>query len=179
MEACKKKGGALYNQERMSTLSAKAEIVIPQLWYAVHTRSNFERQVQMEIDGNGLECYLPSYVEEHQWKDRKKKVTLPLFPGYLFVRLRDVPSERFTVIKSRGVVRIVGAADRIEPVAEEEIAAVRRILDANLACHGHPFLRAGMRVRVKKGPLRGLDGFLVRIKNSARLVISVNLIAKS
>jgi transcription antitermination factor NusG len=152
---------------------------IPQLWYAVHTRSNFERHVALEITGNGLENYLPSYEEEHQWRDRKKKVSLPLFPGYLFVRIRDVPAERLAVVKARGVVRIVGGGGRIEPVADLEIEAVKRILDASLACHGHPFLRAGMRVRVKRGSLRGLEGFLVRIKNQARLVISVNLIAQS
>jgi transcription antitermination factor NusG len=145
----------------------------------VHTRSHFERQVATEIEGHDLECYLPSYEEEHQWKDRKKKVTLPLFPGYLFAHIRDLPEERLAVLKARGVVRIVGSGGRIEPVAEEEIQAVRRVLESSLACHGHPFLRAGMRVRVKRGALRGLEGFLVRVKNQARLVISVNLIAQS
>lgn len=154
-------------------------MLAPQLWYAVHTRSHFERQVATEITGNGLNCYLPSYEEEHQWKDRKKKVSLPLFPGYLFVRIRDLPTERLTVLKARGVVQIVGSGGRIEPIAEEEVESVKRVLDSRLACHGHPFLRAGMRVRVKRGILRGLEGFLIRVKNRARLVISVNLIAQS
>jgi transcription antitermination factor NusG len=169
----------LYPEILTNSQPSPDAIVVPQLWYAVHTRSHFERQVVTEVTGNGLHCYLPSYEEEHQWKDRKKKVSLPLFPGYLFVRLRDLPTERMTVLKARGVVQIVGSGGRIEPVTEEEVEAVRRVLDSRLACHGHPFLRTGMRVRVKRGILRGLEGLLIRVKNQARLVISVNLIAQS
>ena len=142
-------------------------------WYALHTRSNFEHRVAAEISGRGIECYLPSYEEEHQWKDRRKKVTLPLFPGYLFVHMRDLAAERLPVVTAQGVVRIVGG------VPEMEVHTVKRILEARLACYGHPFLRAGMRVRIKRGPLAGLEGFLVRVKNRARLVITVNLIAQS
>jgi transcription termination/antitermination protein NusG len=169
----------LYQEILSHSLSSPDGIVAPELWYAVHTRSHFERQVFAELTGNGFDGYLPSYEEEHQWKDRKKKVSLPLFPGYLFVRLRDQPAERLTVLKARGVVQIVGSGGRIEPVTEEEVEAVRRVLDARLACYGHPILKAGMRVRVKRGILRGLEGFLIRVKNQARLVISVNLIAQA
>jgi hypothetical protein len=73
----------------------------------------------------------------------------------------------------------LGNGGEIEPVSEEEIESVQRLLSARVACYGHPFLREGMRVRVRRGPLRGLEGFLVRIKNQSRLVISVNLISQS
>jgi transcription antitermination factor NusG len=177
---CKQKGGALRKHPGVSTDSLNLDPVLqPAHWYAVYTRSHFERQAALEIAGRGIESYLPSYEEEHQWKDRKKRVALPLFPGYLFVRIRDVPPDRLSVLQARGVARIVGSPGHIDQVRDDEIDAVKRVLETRLACHKHPFLRAGMRVRVKRGPLEGLEGFLVRVKNLARLVISVNLIAQS
>src|SRR5271169_883791 len=73
-------------------------------WYAVQTRSNFERQVEGELTAKGIDAYLPQYGALHQWKDRKQKVDIPLFPGYLFARFCDSPSRRLLVLQVRGVV---------------------------------------------------------------------------
>ena len=169
----------MYSLESQTVQNQADFVAFPASWYAVHTRSNFEHRVATEFAGKGLQGYLPSYEERRQWKDRQKNITVPLFPGYLFVCIHDLPSDRLSVLKTRGVVTILGNTNGIEPVPEKEIAAVRQLLDARVNCFGHPFLREGTRVRVKRGALRGLEGFLVRIKNEARLVISVNLIGQS
>ena len=148
-------------------------------WYALHTRSNFERRIAAELQAKHIETYFPSYEEVRQWKDRKKAVAVPLFPGYVFVRFQDLPAPRQSVLQTRGVVSVLGSRGEIEPVPEAEIEAVQRLLRARVACYGHPFLREGMRVRVRRGPLRDLEGFLVRIKSQSRLVISINLISQS
>jgi len=151
----------------------------PRHWYALRTRSNFERNVAAELGDKGVENYLPSYEEVHQWKDRKKAVQVPLFPGYVFARFPNCSQARVTVLQTRGVSRILGVAQAIEPIPDDEIEAVRHLLSVRVSCCGHPYLREGDRVRVRKGPLRGLEGILVRIKNRARLVVSVNLIMQS
>jgi transcription antitermination factor NusG len=127
----------------------------------------------------GIEPYLPSYEEVHQWKDRKRKVQVPLFPGYVFARFHDTAEERVRVLATTGVAGVLGASGKAEPVREEEIAAVRNLLNTRAACMPHPFLKQGDWVRVTRGPLQGLEGYLVRFKGRARLVMSVSVLAQS
>jgi transcription antitermination factor NusG len=148
-------------------------------WYAVRTRSNFEQQAVAEIADKGFEAYLPAFQQVHQWKDRKKIVNHPLFPGYFFVRLVDSNERRLAVLKTAGVVQILGSGKTIEPVPEEQVESVRRMLSANVACFAHPFLREGSRVRIRRGALKDLEGLLVRFKNAYRLVLSVDLLCQS
>lgn len=148
-------------------------------WYALHTRSHFENRVADALREKGFESFLAAFDEVHQWKDRKRRVSIPLFPGYVFVRLADRPPQRLAVMKTRGVVRILGNGDRIEPVPDSEIAAVHGLVNAKVPCLFHPFLRDGVRIRVKRGPLEGLEGYLLRMKNQTRLVISIHLISQS
>ena len=148
-------------------------------WYAVHTRSNFEQRAAGELGSRGFDVYFPAYEEIHQWKDRKKTVAVPLFPGYVFVRFADSMGLRLRILHTAGVARILGNGGMIEAVPDEEIEAVKGLLRSNVPCHAHPFLREGARVRVKRGALKDLEGTLVRFKNRARLVISVALIAQS
>ena len=148
-------------------------------WYAIHTRSNFEQRVAGELGRKGFESYLPAYQETHQWRDRKKKVAVPLFPGYVFVRFVDSLELRIPVLHTTGVVRILGNGGMIEAVPDEQVEAVQGLLRSKVPCHAHPFLREGVRVRVKRGALQDLEGTLVRFKNRARLVISVALIGQS
>jgi transcription antitermination factor NusG len=126
-----------------------------------------------------LESYLPIFRELHQWKDRKKLVELPLFPGYVFVRLVDCGSARIEVMKIASVVRILGQGERIEPVAEEEIVGLQRLLGANAHCLSHPLLREGAWVRVRRGALEGVEGLLVAVKGRTRLVLSITLLSQS
>jgi transcription antitermination factor NusG len=150
-----------------------------QRWFAIQTRSNFDLRVADQLVAKGIEQYLPSYQEVHQWKDRKRQITVPLFNGYLFVRLGNSSAARLKVLQTPGVVRILSRGVELEPVPDEEIEAVRRVVESRSALSIHPFLTEGTRVRLKRGPLKGIEGILIRIKNQARLVISVSILARS
>ena len=157
--------------------------VIPQAgdprWYAVHTRSNFEKRIASELLAKKIENYLPLIREVHQWKDRKKLVELPVFPGYVFVRFADSSKKRLEILKTAGTVRILGQGERIEAVPDPEIESIQHLLKSNVPCFAHPFLREGAWVRVKRGPLKDLEGLLVRMKSNTRLVLSVTLLSQS
>jgi transcription antitermination factor NusG len=157
-------------------LLSKRDEVSTSRWYALHIRSNFETRVSLDLSARELETYLPAIEELHQWKDRKKKLSLPLFPGYVFVRFEDTPVARINVLKTNGVVRILGQGIGIEPVPDEQVEAVRELLRSKSRCSAHPFLKEGDWVRMKRGSLQGLEGFLIRFKNGSRLVISIPLL---
>ena len=148
-------------------------------WYAVRTRSNCEKKVSSMLTDKGIENYLPAFHEVHQWKDRKRLIELPVFPGYLFASIADSREARLAILRIEGVVNILGQAERIEPVPEHEIQAVRRLLESRTHCYAHPLLREGAWVRVKRGALKGLEGLLLRVKNQTRLVLSIALLSQS
>jgi transcriptional antiterminator NusG len=148
-------------------------------WYGVYTRSNFEKIVAADLCVKGVDVYLPTIREIHRWRDRRKEIEKPIFPGYVFVNMMDTPANRLRVLRSTGTVRILGNGGEIEPIPELEIEAIRRLLESEMPFCVHPFLREGAWVRVKYGPLRGVEGTLVRIKNKERLVLSVQMLAQS
>ena len=148
-------------------------------WYAVYTRSNFEKRVTTELTARGLENYLPLVEKVHQWNDRKKVVQLPVFPGYVFARFADNGKNRLEVLRTAGTVRILGHGDRVEPVPQSEIESIRRLLKGNVPFFAHPFLREGAWVRVKRGPLKDLEGLLLRVKSKTRLVVSISILSQS
>ena len=148
-------------------------------WYAVHTRSNFEKRVAGELMLKGIECFLPVVREVHQWKDRKKLVEVPVFSGYVFVRFAASPEEQLTVLKTNGTARIVGTSGAPEPIPSSEIDSIRVLVDSGCVFKQHPFLKEGARVLVKRGPLRGIYGVLLTIKNTHRLILSITLLSQS
>jgi transcription antitermination factor NusG len=148
-------------------------------WYAVQTRSRFEKIVRAELTALEVENYLASVNQLHQWKDRKKVVEEALFPGYVFVRLADGNGSRVRVLRTNGVVRILGTGQNIEAIPDCEIDSIRQMLASGSECHPHPFIREGSRIRVRRGPLEGLEGWLVRTKSQARLVLSIDLLSQS
>ena len=152
---------------------------IERRWYVVHTRSNFEKRVSADLSAKGLESYLPSFRQIHQWKDRKKAVELPVFPGYVFVRMSDTGESRLSVLRAAGAVRLLGNGAGLEPVPETELDSVRKLVDSGMPFSLHPFLREGTRVRVTGGALDGVEGILATVKNQARLVISVETLSSA
>jgi transcription antitermination factor NusG len=146
-------------------------------WFAVYTRSRHEQAVKRQLDGKGIEGFLPTYTRVSQWKDRTKRLELPLFPGYLFVRIP--PVSRTEVLKAFGVVSLVGDGCAPLPVPEEQILNIHRLLEAGLKYDPHPYIQIGHRVRIANGPLTGIEGILSRKKNRSRLVVSVDLIGRS
>lgn len=147
------------------------------LWYAVRVRSNFERTVSAVLEDKGVEQFLPTYRSRRIWTDRVKTLDLPLFPGYVFCRIPL--DERNRVVTTDGVVGIVGAGRRPIPVSESEMDAVRAIVQSQSPSEPWPFLRVGQTVRINRGSLAGLEGILIRVKNSWRLVVSVTLLERS
>jgi transcription antitermination factor NusG len=148
-------------------------------WYAIQTRSRFEKAVAAHLSARQVENYLPALGEIHQWKDRKKLVEMPAFPGYVFVRFQDGGKARLEILKIPGALRILGKGETIEAVPDQEIDSVRLLLRSRGKCLAHPFVREGTRVRVRRGPLKDVEGILVRIKNHNRLVVSIELLSQA
>jgi transcription antitermination factor NusG len=146
-------------------------------WWAVYIRHQHEKAVAENFSSNGLEVFLPLYNVVRQWKDRKRQLSLPLFPGYVF--LRGEPGRRVQVLSTPGVHSIVTIAGRPAPIPEVEIEAIRRAVESSLWLEPHPFLCRGDRVRIKSGVLAGIEGILIRRKGSYRLILSAELLQKS
>lgn len=151
----------------------------PAFWFATYTRSNFEKVVSAELTQKGFDSYLPVVVEVHRWKDRTKKVEVPLFPGYVFVRMDDSDDQATRILRTTGVVQFVGPGKRREPIPDIEIRSIRRLLDSQLAFCRHEIVRKGDYVRVKRGPLRGAEGHLLRVKSQNRLILSVEMLSQA
>jgi transcription antitermination factor NusG len=146
-------------------------------WYAAHTSANHEKRVAAQLGAREVEHFLPLYESVRRWKDRRVKLELPLFPGYIFVQmaLRD----RLKVQQVPGVARLVAFDGKPAALPEGEIEAMRRSLDSGLRAEPHPYLTVGRRVRLKSGPLAGMQGLLLRRKGNFRVVISIELIQRS
>ena len=146
-------------------------------WFALYTCANQERRVAAQLEARGIEHFLPLYRSRRSWKDRRVFLDLPLFPGYVFARF-EFPG-RVRVLQARGVVRLVGSSGQPCPLPERDIEALRAGVIGALRFEPHPYLTAGARVRILQGPLAGMNGILVRARNSCRVVLSVDLIARS
>jgi transcription antitermination factor NusG len=146
-------------------------------WYAVWTRSRHEQVVREQLERKGIEAFLPTITKGSRWKDRKKQIEWPLFPGYCFVRFNA--ADRLPVLKCTGVVNIVSFDGDIVPIPEHEIDGIRRLLQSDLQFDPCPLIREGMLVEVIHGPLKGVVGRLVRKGAHARLVLSVDLIGQA
>jgi transcription antitermination factor NusG len=147
------------------------------LWYAVRVRSNFERTVGTILDHKGVEQFVPTFKARRVWADRVKTLDVPLFPGYVFCR---IPLDaRNAVVTTAGVVGLVSCGREPIPVSQTEIDAIRRVTENSASAEPWPFLRVGQTVRINHGSLSGIEGILVRVKNSWRLVVSVTLLERS
>ena len=146
-------------------------------WYAAYTNARHEKYVASQLNDRGLDSFLPLYCSVRQWKDRRKEIVLPLFPGYVFVCLAD--NERVRVLQIPGVVRFVSFNGRPAPLNDDEIESLKRAMVAGVVAEPHPYLKIGRRVRIKRGPLAGMEGLLARKKDKFRVVISLDLIMRS
>ena len=147
------------------------------LWYAAYTSANHEKRVGEQLAVRSVEHFLPLYSSLRRWKDRRVKLELPLFPGYVFVRL--ALRDRLVVLQIPGVARLVGFNGMPTALPEEEIEALKKGLLCGVHAEPHAFLSVGRRVRVKAGPLQGAEGIVIRRKNRLRLIISLDLIHRA
>ncbi len=147
-------------------------------WFAIWTRSRHEQVVKQQLANKQIEAFLPTITRWSRWKDRKKKIDWPLFPGYCFARFH--PDDTLPILKCTGVVSIVSVDGRPAAIPQIELDSIRLLLDSHLPIDSCPLLREGMTVEVMHGPLKGVVGKLVR-KDSprARLVLSVDLIGQA
>jgi transcription antitermination factor NusG len=146
-------------------------------WFALYTRHQHEKVVAEMLTAKGFEAFLPLYDSMRLWKDRKKTISLPLFPCYVFVR---GPLERkLAMITTPGVHMILYRGENVALIPGEEMQAIQKAVDGPYCVEPHPYLKCGERVRVKHGSLEGVEGVLVRKKNLYRLVLSVNMVAQS
>ena len=146
-------------------------------WYALYTRPRHEKVVAEQLVKREMEAFLPVREVLSRWKDRRKLVQLPLFPGYVFVRTSL--TQKRQVVSTDGVVCMVSFQGTPAPIPDEEIEAVREICLTKLPCDPYPYLTEGRWVRVVRGPLAGLSGILVRKKGKHRLVVSIDILQQS
>ena len=146
-------------------------------WFAVWTRSRHEKLVRDQLQQKHVEVFLPTITKWSRWKDRKKQIEWPLFPGYCFARF-DV-GDRLPILKCDGVVSIIGTDGLPSPIPPIEIDSIRQLIESELAFDPCPLIKEGMMVEVKAGPLKGVVGRLVRKGSHARLVLSVDLIGQA
>lgn len=146
-------------------------------WYAVWTRSRHEQVVRSQLEERRVTAFLPTLTRWSRWKDRRKQIVVPLFPGYVFARFE--PPQRLAVLKTPGVVSIVSFNGEPAPVPDHEIDAIRRLVSSTLPYDPCPMIRTGAMVEVIHGPLKGVVGRLTRKGSQARLVLSVDLIGRA
>ena len=146
-------------------------------WWAIYTRHQHEKTVEEMLAAKGFEVFLPLYESVRRWKDRRKLLSLPLFPCYVFVK--GGLDRRLQVLTTPGVHMVLTRGERVATIPDDEIDAIRRSVEGPFRLEPHPFLRCGERVRVVRGSLEGVEGVLVRKKNVYRLVLSVEMLAQS
>lgn len=161
---------------RQDELNAFQELLTVPRWYAAYTFPRHEKAVAEQLRTKLVDNYLPVFEKLSRWKDRMARVQLPLFPGYVFVRIPL--RERIKVLESSGVLRLVGFNGHPTPLPEGEIESLKMYLAFRKA-EPFPYLTAGKRVEVRAGPLAGLEGVVVRRKGRMRIVVSIDSIQRS
>jgi transcription antitermination factor NusG len=146
-------------------------------WYALAVRYQHERQAERALQWKGLETLVPLYRSRRKWSDRVKEIDLPLFAGYVLCHFPL--AQRIPVLDTPGVGRIVCFGGAAAALDDSEIAGIRLVMESRQAMAPWPYLKAGDRVRVERGPMRGLEGILIRTIGTLRLVIGVELLQRS
>ena len=146
-------------------------------WYVVHVRSRHEFSVTERLIKSGLDAFLPVVERLRQWKDRKRLVSFPLFPGYLFVHIRKNNIVKLAVLKTPGDVGFIGQTHgEPEPVPVEQIISLKKLVESKESLDPYPYLKEGNRVRIRSGALTGVEGMLVERKGMHHLVLSVDIL---
>ncbi len=149
-------------------------------WYALYTKSHYEQKVFQGLTEKSIEAFLPKVETLSRRMDRRKKIWLPLFPGYVFFRIPWDLKIYWEVLKTDGVVRTLNMGGAPAPVPEEEICSVKIAVDSLLPLFPHPFVREGDRVVIEAGPLKGAQGvFISREEKLGKFVVGVELLNRA
>lgn len=154
-----------------------ATIAVSASWFAVKVRARSEDLAAQFLRAKGYDCLLPTYPERRRYSDRLKEVQAPLFPGYVFCHFD--PLCKLPIITTPMVHEVVSFGRTPCPVAEEEVLAIEQIISSRSLAKPWPYLRAGQKVRIEEGPLKGVEGLLVSERGRNRLVVSVHLLQRS
>lgn len=146
-------------------------------WYALYVIVRHEKKVQSALLKKNVQNYLPLKESLQWWKDRRKKVLFPLFPGYLFIRISL--AEKLNVLNTAGVVRLVGTGDGPSTVSIDQIDAIKTLIDNNVPFEEEIYSSIGRSVVVRRGPLRGIVGRILEIRGKCRLILSIDIIQRS
>ena len=151
---------------------------VAEAWFAIQTRYRFERKVAERLSRKGLEVFLPLRKENRVWSDRTKRLMVPLFPGYVFVRADRSIARKLAVLQTEGVMGFVNFAGSAATVPRKQIEDLQRLLAGTAPFSLFPFLKVGRRVRVRGGCLDGIEGFLTQCDKD-KLVIAIVSIQRS
>lgn len=147
-------------------------------WYALTVKHQHEVAARSALEFRGFEALAPTYRARRRWSDRMKEIDLPLFTGYVFCRFAF--TERIIVTDVPGVAKVVEFGGAPAEISEAEIAAIRTVMDSKLPVRPWPYLKPGYRVLVERGPLRGVEGTLLREeRNRLQLVIGIEMLQRS
>lgn len=164
-----------FQQAQTSEDLKENDLLTTPRWYAIHSRSRFEKKVAVVLEEKGISSYLPIKSLQRKWKDRKKIIDFPLFPCYLFVY---IPLEnKRTVIQTKGVVRIVGFPEPI-PVPDHQIEALKRFETSDVQVDPYPEILPGKEIEVKKGPFQGIKGHVIKKNKKYRLLVGLEMISQ-
>ena len=158
------------------TIGAEADL---ESWFALQTRARHEKVVVRRLSDKGVVTFLPLVRQVHRWSDRRKTIELPLFSCYVFAKLPPRSDERLRVLLVEGVLKVVGNHGLGIPIPDEQINAIRTLVEEELPYCSHPFLKVGQRVRIRSGALNGVEGILVSRSRERSLVVSLDAIQRS
>ena len=175
-----KRGYQAYKNEDLLCTGERLESSQSKLWFAVYTVVRHEKAVNSSFLKNNIETFLPLREVVSQWKDRRKKVLIPLFPGYIFVRIFDSDSwSILSILNTRGVVRILSSNGSFLAVPAQQIDSVKRLVEANVEYDPYQYLVEGKEVTLVNGPLHGVAGKILERKGQNWLIVSIDIIKRS
>lgn len=143
-------------------------------WFALYVKSRHEKAVALNLNAKGYESFLPIYPKHHK---ASKQYALPLFPNYVFCRFQ--PQTKIAVVSTPGVFSIIGNGCQPLPIPDSEIEGVRRMVETGLMPQPWPYVAPGQRIRLKYGPLRGVEGVVIDNSHEKWLVVSIALLRRS
>lgn len=174
------KGGSLSMDLNPTTVADELKTIVPNSrlpWFAVRVKSNYEKPVSAILRGKGFEEFVPMYRARRHWSDRIKVIDLPLFPGYLFCRL-DL-NKRLPLLTTPGFLYLVGKGKTPEPLDENEIIAIQSVVRSGVPALPWSSLVVGSKVRLERGPLRGVEGVVAKVADQHRIFVNVTLLQRS
>jgi transcription antitermination factor NusG len=148
-------------------------------WYALHTRARHEKAIERRLREQGMETFVPTTIQVHRWSDRKKKVEVPLFSCYVFIRSALSAEDRTRVYQVESVHGFVGTRGSSLPIPDDQIESIQKVLTQTAPWRSYPFLKIGQRVRVRGGAMDGVEGVFLSENGDHSLIISIDAIQRS